>query len=367
MAGRNGHDDSRRWSTSPRRGPGRNGSPPVRIAVVGLGYWGPNLVRNLYELERGEVVAICDMREDRLATLARRYPALRTTTSYDDVLGDDGIDAVAIATPVSTHFHLASAALGAGKHVFVEKPLSSSSAEGIQLVTLADRLGLVLMPGHTFVYSPPVVAIRGLIESGELGDVYFLSTSRVNLGLHQPDVSVVWDLGPHDFSILRYWLDETPTHVSALTRACILPAMPDVAFINLEFPSETVAHVELAWLAPGKLRRTTIVGSRKMVVYDDTSNEPVRVFDSGVIPKDPETFGEYKLTYRTGDIVSPHVPVAEPLSVELDDFCRAVRTGEPPRSSAQFGLEVVRIIEAVDESLEASGARIEVASTALVS
>ncbi len=339
---------------------------PVRVGVVGLGYWGPNLVRNLHEIEEGDAVAVCDLRPERLELIRRRYPALAATDSFEELIADDTIDAVAIATPVSSHVHLAAAALEAGKHVFVEKPLAASSADALRLIALADRLDLALMPGHTFVYSPPVVAIHELIRSGELGDVYFVSTSRVNLGLHQPDVSVVWDLGPHDFSILRYWLAETPAHVTALSRSCVIPGSPDVAFINLEFPSETVAHVELAWLAPSKLRRTTIVGSRKMVVYDDTSNEPVRIFDSGVLLKDPESFGEYTLTYRTGDIVSPHVQPAEPLSLELQDFCAAIRTGTTPRSSAALGLEVVRIIEAVDASLAARGARIELASTALV-
>ena len=183
------------------------------------------------------------------------------------------------------------------------------------------------MPGHTFLYSPPVIMVRDLITSGELGEIYFISTSRVNLGLHQPDVSVAWDLGPHDFSILRYWLDETPAHVSALSRGCVIPDIPDVAFINLEFPSGTIAHVELAWLAPSKLRRTTVVGSRKMVVYDDTSTRArsrVRLRRRRSRPRD---FGEYQLTYRTGDIVSPHVAAAEPLFLELADFCEAIRSG----------------------------------------
>jgi predicted dehydrogenase len=214
------------------------------------------------------------------------------------------------------------------------------------------------MPGHTFLYSPPVRRIAALIESGELGEIYFVSTSRVNLGLHQADTSVAWDLGPHDFSILRYWLGETPSHASALTRSCIFPGTADVAFISLEFPSGTIAHVELSWLAPGKLRRTAIVGSRKMVVYDDTSNEPVRVFDSGVMLKDPATFGEYQLTYRTGDITSLHVDAAEPLGVEMQDFCNAIRLGTVPVSSAEIGLEVVRMIEAVDRSLDHDGTRI---------
>jgi predicted dehydrogenase len=333
---------------------------PVRIAVVGLGYWGPNLVRNLQEVDCAEVVGVCDVRQDRRELIGKRYPAIRLCEDVDDVLRADDVDALAIATPVSTHFDLASAALEAGKHVFVEKPLAASSAEALGLVQLAGERGLVLMPGHTFLYSPPVVAIRELIVSGALGDLYFISTSRVNLGLHQSDVSVAWDLGPHDFSILRYWLGETPTFVSALSRGFVIPSIPDVAFINLEFPSGPVAHVELSWLAPSKLRRTTVVGSEKMVVYDDTSNEPVRIFDSGVTLKEPESFGEYRLTYRTGDIVSPRVDAAEPLSVELQDFCSAIQDGTTPRSSAPLGLEVVRMIEAVDESLTADGARVSV-------
>jgi predicted dehydrogenase len=331
---------------------------PVNVAVVGLGYWGPNLVRALHDV--GEQVRwICDLEPSMLEKIGRRYPAVRRTTDFAEVLADPAVDAVAIATPVSTHHALASAALEAGKHVFVEKPLAASSAEALDLIRQADERGLTLMPGHTFLYSPPVCAIRDLIEAGELGDIYFISTSRVNLGLHQPDVSVAWDLGPHDFSILRYWLEETPAHVAALSRGCIIPGTPDVAFINLEYASQAIAHVELSWLAPSKLRRTTIVGSRKMVVYDDTTNEPVRIFDSGVMLRDPATFGEYKLSYRTGDIVSPHVDAAEPLCTEMTDFCDAVRSGSVPRSSSKLGLEVVRTIEAVDASLAQAGARVE--------
>jgi predicted dehydrogenase len=332
----------------------------LRVAVVGLGYWGPNLVRNLHEVPDVEVVSVCDSRLDRLELLCRRYPAVRGTTRFFDVLDDPAIDAIVLATPVSTHYELASAALNAGKHVFVEKPLAGSSLEALNLVALADRLGLVLMPGHTFVYSPPVNVARDLIESGDLGDIYFISMSRVNLGLHQRDVSVAWDLGPHDFSILRYWLDETPTHVAGLSRGCIIPEIPDVAFINLEFPSGTIAHIELSWLAPSKLRRTTIVGSRKMVVYDDTSNEPVRIFDSGVTLRDPRTFGEHQLSYRTGDIIAPHIEPAEPLYLEMCDFATSIREGGTPRSSAVLGLEVVRVIEAVERSLSVGGRRTEV-------
>ena len=333
---------------------------PVRIAVVGLGYWGPNLVRNLFELPSAQVSVVCDLRTDALEKIGRRYPSVRSSTSLSEVLDDPSTEAVVLATPIGTHFDLAQAALEAGKHVLVEKPLADSVAGAAELVRLAEARGLVLAPGHTFVYSPPVQAVRTMIESGELGDIYFVSTSRVNLGLHQSDASVVWDLAPHDFSILLYWLGETPTHVTTLSRGCIIPGTPDVAFINLEYASGVIAHAELAWLAPSKLRRTTVVGSNKMVVYDDTSNEPVRVFDSGVTLRDPGSFGEYRLSYRTGDIVSPRVDVAEPLSRELDDFCRAIRTGSQPRSSAQLGLEVVRMIEAAERSQVHGGIRAEV-------
>ena len=330
------------------------------FAVVGLGYWGPNLVRNLHELGDVQVISVCDKRTESLERVRRRYPAVAGTTEYSDLLADPKVEAIAIATPVGSHFALAAAALAAGKHVFVEKPLAASSKEAQELIELAAERELVLMPGHTFVYSPPVNLVRELIQGGELGEIYSISTSRVNLGLHQSDVSVAWDLAPHDFSILRYWLEETPTHVAALSRSCIMPDTPDVAFINLEFGSGTIAHVEISWLAPSKLRRTTIIGSRKMVVYDDTSSEPVRVFDSGVMVKDPETFGEYQLAYRAGDILSPRVDAAEPLELELADFSAAIRSGAAPRSSAQLGLDVVRMIEAVDSSLERNGARVGV-------
>lgn len=334
-------------------------SDPVRVGVVGLGYWGPNLVRNLAELDAAELVAVCDLDHERLALVGRRYPAVRRTQDVHDLISADDIDALLIATPVSTHHPLGMAALRAGKHVFVEKPLAMSAREASELAAFASSSGLVLMPGHTFLYSPPVVAIHDLIVSGELGQLLFISSSRVNLGLHQSDVSVVWDLAPHDFSILRYWLGETPTHVSATARACV-GERPDVAFIDLVYASGPIAHVELSWLAPSKLRRTTIVGSEKMVVYDDTSNEPVRVFDSGVNLRQPETFGEFRLTYRTGDIVSPRIDAAEPLSVELKDFCHAIRKGSHPRSSSVVGLEVVRMMEAVDLSLARNGDRVAV-------
>jgi predicted dehydrogenase len=330
------------------------------MAVVGLGYWGPNLVRNLHEVEGASVDYICDLRPELVESVGRRYPAVKRTTSYETIIANRQLDAVVIATTVSSHYALAKAALEAGKHVLVEKPLAASADEAHSLIELAEKHGLLLMAGHTFLYSPAVLKIKTLIDAGELGDIYFVSTSRVNLGLHQPDVSVVWDLGPHDLSILSFWLGESPAQVSAMSRGCIIPDTPDVAFINLDYASGPLAHVELGWLAPSKLRRTAIVGSRKMVVYDDTSNEPVRVFDSGVVVPEPTTFGEYRLTYRAGDIVSPQIAASEPLHAELLDFCNAIRTGSEPRSSARLGLETIRILEAVDMSIARSGAPVEV-------
>jgi predicted dehydrogenase len=339
-----------------------NGRPkqPLRIGVVGLGYWGPNLVRNLHEVPDVEVAAICDLDEEALAKVGRRFPAVPQTTSYADVLADDSVDAVVIATPVGTHAALAHEALEAEKHVFLEKPLASSLEEALTLHEQATQRGLVLMVGHTFLYSPPVNMVRDLVTSGAIGDIYFVSMSRVNLGIHQRDVSVVWDLGPHDFSILRYWLGETPTHVSAVSRGCVFPANPDVAFVHLEFPSGVIAHVELSWLAPSKLRRTTVVGSERMIVYDDTSLEPVRIFDAGVQLDDPTSFGAYHLSYRTGDIVSPRIEVAEPIFLEMCGFRDSVRTGIPSRSSSALAVEVVRIIESVDRSFALGGERVSV-------
>ena len=340
---------------------------PVGVAVVGLGYWGPNLLRVLSEdAVHASVLYACDTNAETRRTMARRYRHVTMTDDYQTVLDDPAVEAIAIATPVSTHFDLADRALDAGKHVFVEKPLAHGVHEVERLIAKAERGGLVLMPGHTFLYSPPVVRIKELIDRGELGDIYFITMSRVNLGLHQPDVSVVWDLAPHDFSILSYWLNETADTAAAAVRACIVPSTPDVAFVNLRYPSGTLVHVELSWLAPSKLRRTAIVGARKMVVYDDTSNEPVRVFDAGADLPDPETFGEYRMTYRTGDVLSLKIDPAEPLALEMAEFLRAVRGGPNPRSSPALGLEVVRTIEAVHRSLDAGGVPVAVVDPDLV-
>ena len=328
---------------------------PVGVGVVGLGYWGPNLLRVLGDQIDAEVRWMCDLDTDRLAKYRRRYPAARATTRIDRVLADPDVDAVLIATPVHTHYTLAAQALAAGKHVFVEKPLAQSSELADDLVALARERGLILMCGHTFLYSPPVRAVKRLIEAGTLGDIFFISSSRVNLGLHQRDVSVIWDLGPHDFSILLYWLSELPTAVRAVGRDSIVKGIVDVAFVTMTFASGIVVNVELSWLAPSKLRRTVLVGSERMVIYDDGAPEPVRVFDRGVVYKDPETFGEYHLSYRSGDVISPRVESHEPLGLELADFVKSIQTDDQMAFNAAIARSVVRIVEAADESLRHGG------------
>ena len=333
-------------------------SLPVGVAVIGLGYWGPNLLRVLADNSDVEVLWICDLDPERLAKYRGRYPASRATTQLDRVLADSRVDAAFIATPVHTHYDLAAQALEAGKHAFVEKPLAPSSALADDLAELASERGRTLMCGHTFVYSPPVRAVKRMLEAGTLGDIYFISSSRVNLGLHQRDVSVIWDLGPHDFSILLYWLSELPTSVRAIGRDSIVKGIADVAFVTLSFASGIVANVELSWLAPSKLRRTVVVGSDRMVVYDDGASEPVRLFDRGVVYRDPETFGEYHLSYRSGDILSPTIETYEPLGLELADFITAIRTGQPVSFHTALARSVVRIVEAADKSLTARGQEI---------
>ncbi len=334
----------------------------LRVGVVGLGHWGPNLVRNFAENTRAEVAWLCDRDQRALSAAAARHPGARASFELDDLLADPDLDAVVVATPISTHHAIAAAALDAGKHVWVEKPLAVTSEEVADLIERAERGGLVLLPGHIALYSPSVVRIKELIDTGELGDIHFISISRVNLGLHQTDASVVWDLAPHDLSILRYWLDDLPREVSAMARGCIFPDIPDVAFVNMRFESGTIAHLELSWLSPSKLRRTAIIGSSKMVVYDDTSTEPVRIFDSGASLPDFESFGEFQLAYRTGDILSPRIDASEPLALEVADFCAAVLDGTPPRSSLAIGVDVVRSIEAVEESLATGGGAVSLDS-----
>ena len=336
------------------------GGDPVGLAVVGLGYWGPNLLRVIAENPDAEVRWICDLDPDRLAKYHRRYPAARVTTRLEQVLGESGVEAVIIATPVYTHYEMAAQVLMAGKHAFVEKPLAPSSELADDLAQMACARDRIVMCGHTFVYSPPVRAVKRMLEAGALGEIYFVSSSRVNLGLHQRDVSVIWDLGPHDFSILLYWLSEMPTSVRALGRDSIVKGIADVAFVTLSFASGIVANIELSWLAPSKLRRTVLVGSDRMVIYDDSAAEPVRLFDQGVVYRDPETFGEYHLSYRSGDILSPRIETYEPLGLELADFVSAIRANDRMEFHSTLARSVIRIVEAADRSLTAGGGEVTV-------
>jgi predicted dehydrogenase len=336
-----------------------------RVAVVGLGYWGPNLVRVLFERTDIDVTWICDRDQSRLDRLSRRYPGVRTTQNLDQILDDPSVDGVVLATPVHTHYDLAKLCMQAGKHTFVEKPLAPSTAQAAELIDYATQRELVLMCGHTFLYSPPVRAVKDLIDAGELGDIYFMSASRVNLGLHQRDVSVIWDLGPHDFSILLYWLGCPPSVIRATGRDSIVPGIADVAFVTMEFDSGLIANVELSWLAPSKLRRTVIVGSKKMVVYEDGTPEPIKVYDRGVEYKDPETFGEWHLSYRSGDITAPNLPSHEPLSLQAGAFALAMSTGELPEYGLALARDVVRLAEAADMSLDNGGVQVEIRDSLL--
>jgi predicted dehydrogenase len=327
----------------------------INLAVVGYGYWGPNIVRNVTERPELSLWGLCEMNPERVGRFSARYPGVRTTASFDEVLADPTVDAVSIATPPRTHYPLVKQALEAGKHVMVEKPLATTAADAQELVDLADRQGLVLMPGHTFLYSPAVNKVRALIDSGELGEIYFVTSSRMNLGIYQPD-GVVNDLAPHDLSILLYWLGQRVSMVSASGSTVFQDGVPETAFLTLSFEHGATANIQLSWLAPHKVRQTIVVGSKRMVVYDDAATDgAVRIYDRGVDFTEPSNFGEYQLTYRSGDMLVPRLEAAEPLGLELADFANAIETGESPRSHARLGVEIVQILEAAHESLTSSG------------
>lgn len=323
----------------------------MKIGVVGVGAWGRNMLRIIQESRRAEIALLCDRDEATLTEMASRSPRARTTTDYEAVLDSPDVIAVYIATPPDTHFAIASAALQAGKHVLVEKPLATSSDDARRLANLADETGLTLMVGHTFVYSPPVRKIKDLIQSGVLGSIFYIDSQRVNLGQVQ-DSGVIWDLAPHDLSILQYWLGETPSSVFAVGQSYVSRGREDVAFITLQYASGIIAQLHLSWLAPTKLRRTTVTGDRKMVVYDDLAGpEAVKIYDHGVDRiRPPESFGEFQLTYRTGDVVIPRLDNFEPLRVEWDHFLDCVESGKRPETSAEDGAAVVALIEAIRRS-----------------
>ncbi len=330
------------------------------VGLIGCGYWGPNILRVLHKNSGCKVKWVCDLNEEKLARMKKRYPNVRSTQRSEEILEDPETKVLLIATPVNSHFSLAKECLMRGKDVFVEKPFTASAQEAEILIDLAKNKDRILMVGHVFQYSPPVVKIKELISNGELGRICFITSSRVNLGIHRKDVSVLWDLASHDLSIILFWLDDDPIRVSAVGRGYILPDLPDVAFLNLSFSSGIIANIEVSWLAPTKLRRTTIVGSKKMLIYDDMANlEKIKVFDKGVEFKNPETFGEFQLSYRTGEITSPILENTEPLQVELRHFLDCVETRMKPKTDGMSGLRVIKILELAERSLQNGGEQIE--------
>lgn len=330
----------------------------LRIGMIGFGYWGPKLTRNFGEIANAELAWVSDLDEARLARVCEQYPSVRTTQDYRDVLASD-VDAVVIATPVRTHYHLAKEALLAGKHVMIEKPLTASGAEGEEIVELADALGRTLMVGHTFVYNVAVRRLREIVASGELGELYYVDAARLNLGIFRSDVNVLWDLAPHDLSILLYVLGQDPVAVSARGGANVRSDIHDVAYVEVRFPANVIAHFHVSWLEPCKVRRVTIVGSKKMVVYNDLlETEKIRIYDKGVDrPYETDQFDDFHLTYHYGDVTIPHLPLQEPLRAQCEHFLDCIRTGARPETDGRSGLKVVKILEQADHSLRNGGAR----------
>jgi predicted dehydrogenase len=333
----------------------------VRVGVVGYGYWGPNLVRNFAQVRDCQVVSVSDTRSDRRALVQARYPAVRTTDDYRELLADPGVDAVAIATPVSTHFPLALEALRAGKHVWVEKPMTATAAQSLQLMDEAGRHGRVLHVDHTFVYTGAVRKIHDLVSTDAIGRIYYYDSVRVNLGLFQRDVNVLWDLAVHDLSILDYVLPAQPCAVSATGVGHVAGEPENVAYLTLFFDDSTIAHIHVNWLAPVKIRRTLIGGSNKMLVYDDLEpSEKVKVYDKGLrLGSQGDARYQMLVGYRTGDMWAPHIEVSEALQTEAAHFVECVQQGRQSLTDGEAGLRVVRILEAATRSMTARGRVIE--------
>lgn len=334
----------------------------IKVGVIGYGYWGPNLVRNFMEVPGSTVVAVCDLRPERLASLKVRYPSIRTLKNCDELFSDSSIDAIAIATPVSSHFDMAMAALAAGKHVLVEKPLAANSEQALRLIEEATRHCRVLMVDHTFVYTGAVRKIRELISSNALGEIYYYDAVRVNLGLFQHDVNVIWDLAIHDLSIIDYVLPSRAVAVSA-TGISNIPGQPEnVAYITLFFPNPQIAHVHVNWLTPVKVRHTLIGGSEKMILYDDLEpSEKVKVYDKGVtLSQSPEAVYEMLVSYRSGDMWAPRLDTTEALHTEALHFINCINDNKQPETNGQAGLRLVRMVEAAEKSLRGRGELVEI-------
>ena len=333
----------------------------MKIGVIGYGYWGPNLLRNFAEMDGVEVRWCADTRADRQALAKRRYPLINVTADPSDIFKDASVEAVVVATPVFTHHALVRQALQAGKHVLVEKPMARTVAEGEELGNLAEQKGLVLMVDHTFVYTGAVRKMKEIIDVGELGDLHYFDSVRVNLGLFQHDVDVVWDLAPHDLSILTYLFHERPKYVSAIGADHMGSGLSDIAYLSLHYESRFITHIHVNWLSPVKIRRILIGGSRRMLVYDDTEpSEKVRVYDRGVRITTEEGIYNTLIDYRTGDMWAPKLGLREALSLECEHFVECVRFKKVSVSSAAAGLEVVRLLEAASQSLANGGVRVAV-------
>jgi predicted dehydrogenase len=334
---------------------------PIKIGVVGCGYWGPNLVRNFRSLPDCHLKMMCDTREHRLAHLKSLYPEVQVATDYEHVLNGVDVDAVVIATAVKQHYPMAKASLLAGKHTFVEKPMASSSEQCEELVEIAKQKGLVLMAGHTFLYSPVVRKIKEIVEKGDIGEIRYICARRLNLGLFQKDINVAWDLAPHDISIILSIMGELPVTVNCRGSAHITDGVEDVTTMCLTFTKQRSAIIHSSWLDPRKVREMTIVGSKRMIVYDDVAPlEKIRVFDARVErPPHYDTFGEFQYAYHYGDMYVPYIKQEEPLKTECQHFLDCIRNGKVPLTDGQQGLDLVRILEASTESLKRGGAPVE--------
>lgn len=332
-------------------------SADIRVGVVGAGYWGPNIIRNMWELPEVDLVGVADLDPGALGRVTSRFRDLPVAVTDYRELFESGIDAVAICTPPETHHEVAMDALDAGLHVMVEKPLTISSETAAELTVRAEEDGLTLMVGHTFEYNAAVLELRELIESGELGEVLYVDAVRVGLGLFHPTLNVIWDLAPHDISVMNLLTSAMPIEVSAHGAACLRPDLVDVAYLNLVFPDGLTANTRMSWLDPAKTRRTTVVGSEKMVVYDDVEpQEKLRIYDKRVTTiRRTDTFGDFSFAYHYGSIVSPHIRFEEPLRAQCSEFIEAITTSRAPASDGHSGLRVVQVIEAAQESLAAEG------------
>jgi predicted dehydrogenase len=333
----------------------------IKVGVVGCGYWGPNLVRNFRSLPNCSLEMMCDVSEQRLKHLRSLYPDVKGEKDFDHLLNGAGLDAVVIATAVRLHYTMAKASLLAGKHTFIEKPMATSSHECEELVQIAEEKGLVLMVGHTFLYSPVVRKIKEIVDSGDLGEIRYIAARRLNLGLYQKDINVAWDLAPHDISIILHIMDELPLSVNCRGVAHVTPGIEDVTSMCLSFKKNRSAIIHNSWLDPRKIREMTIVGSRRMIVYDDVAQlEKLRVFDARVErPPHYDTFAEFQYAYHYGDMYVPYIKQEEPLKAECQHFLDCIRNDTTPMTSGRQGLELVRILEASSASLKHNGAAVD--------